>query len=210
VPAIQESVQFALELAGAVSHFQEMLERRRHRKNYNEPGHAHELTFSCFRRHKFLQSDRTCSWLAESLQNACRHWQVDLWAYVFMPEHVHLLVHPREVIYDIADVRKAIKAPVAEKALAYLESHRPEWIPRVTRRRGKSVERLFWQSGGGYDRNVDEPRTLWKMIEYIHLNPVRRGLVERAEDWKWSSAGYYLKGAVPPIPIDPIPPEWGM
>jgi putative transposase len=29
-------------------------------------------------------------------------------------------------------------------------------------------------------------------IEYIHMNPVRRGLVKRAVDWKWSSASWYL------------------
>ena len=38
---------------------------------------------------------------------------------------------------------------------------------------------LFWQSGGGFDRNVNEPRALMAMIDYIHLNPVRRGLVAR-------------------------------
>jgi putative transposase len=48
------------------------------------------------------------------------------------------------------------------------------------------------------------------MIDYIHLNPVRRGLVERASDWKWSSAAWFEdlevegNGLVP----DRIPPEW--
>jgi putative transposase len=49
-----------------------------------------------------------------------------------------------------------------------------------------------------------------KMIEYIHLNPVRRGLVRRAVDWKWSSANWYEGNGESPIAIDPIPPEWLM
>jgi len=68
--------------------------------------------------------------------------------------------------------------------------------------------RLFWQSGGGYDRNVNEPQTLMSMIEYVHLNPVRRGLVARAVDWEWSSAAYLEDVGPSPLTLDPIPPEW--
>ena len=84
----------------------------------------------------------------------------------------------------------------------------PDWIPRITRKRGKRTERVFWQSGGGFDRNVIKPGTLMKMIDYIHMNPVRRGLVEKPEDWKWSSTAWYLRGGEGPIRVDPIPPEW--
>ena len=47
-----------------------------------------------------------------------------------------------------------------------------------------------------------------EMIDYIHLNPVRRGLVERAELWKWSSAAWLLGTGRPPLIPDQIPPEW--
>jgi putative transposase len=67
---------------------------------------------------------------------------------------------------------------------------------------------MFWQSGGGYDRNIDSGRTLLEMIDYIHLNPVRRGFVARAEDWKWSSAQQLLTEANPTPVVDPIPPDW--
>jgi putative transposase len=58
-------------------------------------------------------------------------------------------------------------------------------------REGSRVRHRFWQAGGGYDRNVTEPETLRSMIEYIHNNPVRRGLVERADGWEWSSARWF-------------------
>jgi putative transposase len=58
---------------------------------------------------------------------------------------------------------------------------------------GKTFFR-FWQRGGGYDKNVDYPRDIWDLIDYIHNNPVRRGLVTRAEDWLWSSAADHLLG----------------
>src|ERR1700680_2962064 len=108
-----------------------MPRRRPHRRNYNEPGHAHELTFSCYRRYKFLRAERTCEWLAESLSAARAELDFDLWAFVFMPEHVHLIVHPRRPIYDIATIKESIKEPVGRKALAFLRSEAPEWLERI-------------------------------------------------------------------------------
>ncbi len=50
----------------------------------------------------------------------------------------------------------------------------------------------FWQEGPGYDRNLTEPGTILASIDYIHANPVRRGLCVRGIDWRWSSARRYL------------------
>jgi putative transposase len=181
---------------------------RQHRRSYNEPGHAHELTFSCYQRLPLLKSDRTCQWLGEAIDLAREEFKFDLWAYVFMPEHVHLLIRPREPDYRISDMLTAIKHPVSKTALAYVRKHSPEWLPRLTRQRGKRSQRHFWQSGGGYDRNVRTGKTLLSMIDYVHMNPVRRGLVEKPEDWQWSSAGWFLKDTKTRLRVDKIPPEW--
>jgi len=178
------------------------------RRNFNEPGHAHELTFSCYQRHPFLKAERTCVWLEESINAARQKWGFNLWAYVFMPEHVHLIVAPRRADYDISQIRRAIKEPVARRVIEFLETESPEWIPRITARKGNLPRRYFWQPGGGYDRNIVEPRTLMQMVDYIHHNPVRRGLVERARDWKWSSACWYEDKGSTPIVLDRIPLEW--
>jgi putative transposase len=61
----------------------------------------------------------------------------------------------------------------------------------VRERPGKTCFR-FWQEGPGYDRNLNTSASIEAAIEYIHQNPVRRGLVKRAVDWKWSSASWYL------------------
>jgi putative transposase len=182
--------------------------KRTHRRNYNEPGHAHVLTFSCYHGYQFLSAERTCQWLAEAIDAARRDLNFALWAYVFMPEHAHLIVWPKEPVYDIAHIRHAIKAPVARKSIQYLKDHSPDWLPRITRSRAGKTERLFWQSGGGYDRNLDSPPTLFKEIDYIHMNPVRKGLVEVAENWKWSSAAWFLGKPTTALIPDPIPADW--
>jgi len=185
-----------------------MQRRTPRRRAFHDPGHAHELTFSCYRGLALLASDLTRGWLAESIEEARSQQDLDLWAFVFMPEHVHLIVRPRRAVYAIATILRSIKGPVGRRAIAYLEAHHPAWLPRLTRERGGRTERVFWQPGGGYDRNVDEPGTLMAMIEYIHQNPVRRGLVGRPADWRWSSAGWYGGQDVCPLRPDRLPPEW--
>jgi putative transposase len=181
--------------------------RQQHRRNFNQPGHAHELTFSCYKRLPMLRAERTCRWLLDSVDRARRALDFSVWAYVLMPEHAHLLIWPRQPVYDIARIRKAIKEPVGRQAIAFLATNSPDWLAKLTRKRGRKTERLFWQSGGGYDRNIESPATLLSSIHYFHLNPVRRGLVERAEDWVWSSAAHFSGGCSPLTP-DPISADW--
>ena len=54
--------------------------------------------------------------------------------------------------------------------------------------------------GPGFDRNLFSPAAIQASIDYIHTNPVKRGLCKRAVDWKWSSARYYL---IEPASQDP-------
>jgi putative transposase len=179
--------------------------RRRH---FDEPGHAHKLTFSRYRRFRFLAAERTCLWLAQAIDQARRRHGFAVWAYVFMPEHVHLIVHPGRLLPRVELILKAIKQPVGRRAIVHRERHVPGWLPRISRKRAGRIERLFWQPGGGYDRNIVEPRTLALALDDLHRNPVRRGLVERASDWRWSSAGWFRGEAPNPLRPDPIPCGW--
>jgi putative transposase len=181
--------------------------RSARRRAYNIPGHAHELTFSTYRRYPFLRAERCCQWLADAIAASRDKQAFWVWAYVFMPDHVHLLLYPHTPVYDIGRILESIKRPIGIRAIAYLEERQSFWLARLTRRRGTRTERLFWQSGGGYDRNITSPRTLLAAIDYIHLNPVRKELVGQAADWQWSSARHY-QGGISPAPIDPIPPAW--
>jgi hypothetical protein len=63
-----------------------------------------------------------------------------------------------------------------------LDDARMDWLEKITRRRGTRTERLFWQSGGGFDCNITSGKTLLPRIDYIHNNPVRRRLCVRARD----------------------------
>jgi len=66
----------------------------------------------------------------------------------------------------------------------------------------------FWQEGPGYDRNIRKDDTLRAAIDYIHRNPVRRGLVGGPSDWKWSSWHAY-EGRAADAPIRSTVTRWG-
>jgi putative transposase len=165
------------------------VEKRRVR--FNEPGQPRELTFSCYRHYAFLGRDRTREWLCQTLDEARGKLAIQLWAYVVMPEHVHVLVYPGDALEQMSAFLQAVKEPVAREAIQYLKDHASEWLARVTVPEGRRVRHRFWQPGGGYDRNVTSSEALRAMIDYIHANPVRHGLVARAEEWEWSSARWY-------------------
>jgi putative transposase len=181
------------------------MEYRKRCKAYNTPGDAHELTFSCFQRLPLLNKDRTRQWFIEALAEARRRRNSFLWAYVIMPEHVHVLLWPREPVYEVRLFRTALKVPVQRKALAFLRRQAPQFLEKLRDEQpnGK-VHYRFWQRGGGYDRNVREPATVLTMIEYIHNNPVRRGLVKQAVDWPWSSARFYAGMDQVLLAMDPL------
>jgi putative transposase len=130
--------------------------------------------------------------LSEAIDRANERHGFHLTAFVFMPEHVHLLVYPDSGAPKIEQLLRAIKRPFSYRIKQRLiESGSPQ-LQRLTVRQRPGMQTFrFWQEGPGYDRNLDKPGTVLVAIDYLHLNPVRRGLVERATDWQWSSARWY-------------------
>jgi putative transposase len=164
-------------------------------RHFNSPGHAHFLTFSCLHRCPLLTRDLWCTWLAEAIRKACSTYRVALWAYVFMPEHVHILVRPRDEIYDISLFLKAVKKPVSEQIGRQLREEDSDLLRDLTVWRGQRGQVFrFWETGPGYDKNIWSMRTAIEKAEYCHRNPVRRGLVAAADQWRWSSFRWLESG----------------
>ena len=135
--------------------------------------------------------------LAESLDAACATEGFGLVAFVFMPEHVHLLVVPLTAKSDISRLLARTKQPASKNIKQLLVNSNSALIEKLTvrERPGKCCFR-FWQEGPGFDRNIFSPEAIAASIDYIHMNPVKRGLCEKATDWKWSSARFYLNEVV--------------
>jgi putative transposase len=182
-------------------------------KHSHEPGDLHELTFSCYRQMKLLTNDTWRGYLSRTIDEAGEQFRFNLVAFVFMPEHVHLLVYPLDKEPPIDRYLAAVKRPVSADVKRDLQRAGSPFLQKLTvrERPGKEAFR-FWQEGPGYDRNLQPPKTVLSSIDYIHLNPVRRGLVTQARLWKWSSARFYESDGReidPDLPrITPMPAEF--
>jgi putative transposase len=189
-----------------------MAESKVHRKtvrHYDEPGHVHELTFSCYQRRPLLTNDRWRTMLGEAVDRAHERHRYRLVAYVFMPEHVHLLTFAEADASKVSDLLRAIKRPFSYRIKQLLTEANSPLLDGLTVRQRPGVQAFrFWQEGGGYDRNLTEAETIGAAIDYIHMNPVRRGLVPLTNEWRWSSASFYIDGEqqTPPT-VDALPWE---
>jgi putative transposase len=159
------------------------------------------LTFSCYKGQAFFSRERTCAFLAEAIHKARNKHPFDLWAYVFMPEHVHMLIWPIPDQSTASEIRHCVKQSVARRAIAFLREHNPQGL-RFLATGQKHTQYRFWQDGGGHDRPLHAGTLLRRVAEYYHANPVRRGLVVSPEDWYWSSARDWAGMGPGPIPVN--------
>jgi putative transposase len=161
---------------------------KRHPTHYNTPGHAHALTFSCYKQRDYLRDQNACELLLLELQSVRAEHRLQVWAYVFMPNHVHLLIWPTESEYSISRIQNDIKGRMAKRYRDYVLLNEPaRFRSFLLRERGREVFR-FWQHGGGFDRNLWNATAIRRSIEYIEENPVRKGLASSPEEYRWSSA----------------------
>jgi len=168
---------------------------RKRVKHYERELQARLLTFSCYRRLAMLLGGPRPGIVAEALDRAAIRKRWVLLAWVFMPEHVHLLVVPWHGASDVSALLYAIKRPSSSRIKRALAAAGDPLLEELTvrERPGKTAFR-FWQEGPGHDRNLRSEEALLNAVRYVHENPVRRGLCERPRDWEWSSAKQWETG----------------
>jgi putative transposase len=143
------------------------------------------LTFSTRKREPHLRNEQICTWLADAITKAKKTQHFQVLAYVFMPDHVHLLIRPLGESYRVADILKSIKQGVSRRAL-----------------NAGLIDDVLWEPGGGHDRNIFEEAARANAMNYIHMNPVRKGLCSDMIEYRWSSARAVLVGELEEIEVD--------
>ncbi len=110
-----------------------------------------------------------------------RWYEFYISGYVVMPEHVHLLLSEPER-GEVSLVVQMLKQIVSRKL-------------------GTAAGEPFWQRRY-YDFNLWSNDKFGEKLDYMHNNPVRRALVERPEDWSWSSFRHYATGVEGTVEIE--------
>ena len=150
-------------------------------KRYQQTADVHFVTFSCYRRAPLLGSAQARDTVVITLERVRRWYGFYLTGFVVMPEHVHLLLSEPERS-NLAVVLQMLKQNVSQELNAHATN--PFWQPRY------------------YDFNVYREQKLIEKLDYMHGNPVQRGLVTRPEDWAWSSARHYATGEEGAVEIE--------
>lgn len=89
-----------------------------------------------------LSKERSCQWVIDAIDSTRKKLDIAIWAYVIMPEHVHLLVMPQSPDYEMSRILAALKRPVSRMAKAYLEENQnTTWLNKLTTHHG--VARRF-------------------------------------------------------------------
>ena len=104
--------------------------------------------------------------------DAARKASCEIWCWCLMPNHVHMIIVP----HDEDGLRRTF-ADAHRRYTGYINARL-----RVTGH--------LWQ--GRFGSVVMDEEHLYHAVRYVSLNPVRAGLVERAQDWPWSSVGDHL------------------
>jgi putative transposase len=149
-------------------------------KRFQKAEALHFITFSCSHRLPLLEAPGVREMVEAVLEQTRARHGARVYAYVLMPEHVHLLVNEPPGIL-LAQFLKAAK--------------------QITSRKLRGSREKFWQDRY-YDSNVHGEKARSDVIRYIHRNPVVRGLVEKPEDWAWSSFRHYAAGTQGTIQIE--------
>jgi REP-associated tyrosine transposase len=160
---------------------------------YQNQGCLHFITFSCYRRMKLLDSAAARDTFERELERVRRWYGCFVTGYVVMPEHVHLLISEP----------KRGKLSLVIQMLKQLTSRKlkPAAGPPADYAEGVGPLQRFWQVRYyGFPVWTEAKRI--EKLRYIHRNPVRRGLAERPEDWKWSSFAHYATGVEGAVEIE--------
>ena len=163
------------------------------RRIYDRDGHAHFITFSCYRRRRLLDSDRPKRVVLGVLGSQFAMQAGLCVGFVVMPDHVHAIVRfpePDQLSHFMKQwkqcssvhLKRLFRGPLAAYASG-IDPAEPVWQPRY------------------YDFNVYSDEKMEEKLQYMHQNPVRAGLVARPRDWPWSSARYYETGASVGVPV---------
>lgn len=151
-------------------------------------GGSRFVTFSCQGRLPLFNNRRIAGLFVDAMARARTERGLRVFAWVIMPEHVHILCKPARGT-TLERVLRAMKMSVTKRVLARWRDLDAPILARLADATGRP---RFWLKGGGFDRNVRGVGEFAREVRYIHRNPVERGLVVRPEDWRWSSVRWWM------------------
>jgi len=130
------------------------------------------------------------------------HKGLKIYAWVILDNHFHAILSAPSLPCVLAD----LKRHTAQRILEQLEQEKVEWLLNqfgYFRAKHKSESRHQVWMEGAHPQEIVSDETMLQKMDYIHQNPVKRGLVAVEEHWRYSSAHEGVPGAMPVLRCDP-------
>jgi REP element-mobilizing transposase RayT len=174
----------------------------------SEQDELHYVTFQIVRWVDIFTRQVYRDIVIDSLKFCRQHKGLEIYAFVIMSNHIHLLMRSQEA--RLSDTIREFKSFTAKKILEAIHTEsesRREWMLNLfefSARQHKRNEKYQIWTHENHAEIIYSNKFIDQKINYIHENPVRAGIVERAEDYLYSSAKNYagLQGVLEIIPVN--------
>jgi len=134
--------------------------------------------------------------IIDNLQYYIKHRGMIVYGYVIMSNHIHLIIQAKDE--NLSDILRDFKKYTARTILGKIQTEnesRKEWMlerfKEATKTHSRNINYQFWRYGN-HPEEVYSEKFLWCKLDYIHMNPVKNGLVKRPQDYVYSSATNYI------------------
>jgi len=173
----------------------------RTRYRINDPNRPHFITATIVEWLPIFTTSDCCDIVVRALRFARERKARRVYGWVIMDNHFHAIVAGPNLAHTIGDLKKF----TARKLVAQLKLEGRDWLlNQLTYYRATyklDSHHQIWQEGV-HPQSIPTDAIMLQKLEYIHNNPVRRGLVASPEHWRYSSAHKWLAGVIPVMKVD--------
>ncbi|MDA3835130.1 MAG: hypothetical protein PF495_17230 [Spirochaetales bacterium] len=158
-----------------------------------EPTAPHFMTMTTVNWLPIFTRPATVQLLLDSFTFLQKNQGLKLYGFVVLENHLHCVAQSS----DLAKSVHSFKSFTAKRIIQYLESQKETRLltQLAFHKKAHKKDRQYqlWEEGV-HPQCIQNEEMLRQKLEYIHLNPVKRGYVAEAKHWRYSSAGNYEVG----------------
>jgi len=173
----------------------------RSRYHIHDPAPAHFVTGTIIEWLPVFTTSARCDILVDALLYCREHKALRIHAWVILDNHFHAILAAPDLTRVLADFKRY----TAKALLAQLKTDQCDWLLNQLsyfRLKHKvESEHQIWQEGS-HPQAILSDEMMQQKLEYLHNNPVKRGLVASQEHWRHSSAHEWLPGGMPLLRCD--------
>ena len=172
----------------------------RSRYRVHETEHAHFITATIVEWLPVFSSAACCDIVVRSLEFCREKKGLKIYGWVILDSHFHAIL----AALELSAILRDLKSFTAQQILAQVGREGRDWLLNQLayyRAAHKQTAHQVWQEGS-HPQAIMSDVMMEQKLEYLHNNPVKRGLVASPEHWRYSSAHEWLPGAQPVLRCD--------